>query len=196
MYLFDLPDIGDKVRNILEEECFDLQEADTCISEFLAHLDTKMRDKIREDIAIEAECPDKKDILFDYMHSIVISNTMTDEGKRNELRPLLEAFATCSDDEEACGHKIYVVIKGMDLVEEYDSWETAEKEIDDWYVGCCDDAYIAECLLFQLLCYVQSREYDYTKNFCTVIEFNATDIEEGREAWEAENCDFESADNI
>ena len=109
--------------------------------------------------------------------------------KEQLVYDFVENFCECSDNEDTCDGKIYIVIKNLndedfDLVKEYDSWEDADADIDDIYVGCCDDAFLVEELWYHLLCSIRAREFDYTKNFCTVIEFNATGLEDAREAWE------------
>ena len=32
-------------------------------------------------------------------------------------------------------------------------------------------------------------------NFCSIVEFDATHIEEGRKSWEQANCDLDDCDN-
>ena len=101
----------------------------------------------------------------------------------------MRVLAESSDDEDLCEGKIYVVIDGMNIVKEYPSWDEAEKDVDEWYTGCCDDLYIAENVLFPILCAVQAREWDECLNFCIVMKFDATDIEDGRAYWEEANCE-------
>jgi hypothetical protein len=101
---------------------------------------------------------------------------------------LAEELADCSDDEEFCNDKIYVVIKGLseeaDDVYEFNSWEEAENDFDERYTSCCDDTFIAENVLFPILSYLREKEADKLMNFCSVIEFDATGLEENRENWE------------
>lgn len=103
-------------------------------------------------------------------------------------------FAELSEDEECCENNVHVVIKNLsenkDFVidNEYDSWEEAEKDIDNTYIGCCDDFFLAENMWFPLLCYVRDREYDFLKNFSSFIEFNADGLEKEREEWENNHC--------
>lgn len=109
--------------------------------------------------------------------------------KEQLVHDFVENFYECSDDEDCCDSKIYIVIKNLsdedfDIVKEYDSWEDAEQDIDDLYTGCCDDVFFAENVWFSILCSIQNREWDFVKNFCAVIEFNASGLEDSREDWE------------
>ena len=72
-----------------------------------------------------------------------------DNEKENLIMTFVKNFAFCSDDEECCENKIYIVVKNLanedsDFVQEYDSWDEATKEVDEWYTSCCDDLYLAD----------------------------------------------------
>lgn len=124
-----------------------------------------------------------------------------EESKRELVHSFAKNFAECSDDADYCEGKIYIIVKNLSennkysIVEEFDDWDAAEKYADEWYTGCCDDLYIGENMLFPILCQVQSREWDTVMNFCSIVEFDATYIEEGRESWEQANCDFDDCDD-
>lgn len=124
-----------------------------------------------------------------------------EESKRELVHSFAKNFAECSDDADYCEGKIYIIVKNLSennkysIVEEFDDWDAAEKYADEWYTGCCDDLYIGENMLFPILCQVQSREWDTVINFCSIVEFDATYIEEGRESWEQANCDFDDCDD-
>jgi len=123
-----------------------------------------------------------------------------EKSKRELVHNFAKNFAECSDDADYCEGKIYIIVKNLSenneysIVEEFDDWDAAEKYADEWYTGCCDDLYIGENMLFPILCQVQSREWDTVMNFCSIVEFDATCIEEGRESWEQANCDGEDDD--
>lgn len=124
-----------------------------------------------------------------------------EEIKKELVHNFAKNFAECSDDADYCEGKIYIIVKNLSenneysIVEEFDDWDAAEKYADEWYTGCCDDLYIGENMLFPILCQVQSREWDTVMNFCSIVEFDATYIEEGRESWEQVNCDFDDCDD-
>lgn len=125
-----------------------------------------------------------------------------DEKIKKELvHSFAKNFAECSDDADYCEGKIYIIVKNLSenneysIVEEFDDWDAAEKYADEWYTGCCDDLYIGENMLFPILCQVQSHEWDTVMNFCSIVEFDATYIEEGRKSWEQANCDFDDCDD-
>ena len=121
--------------------------------------------------------------------------------KRNLVCGFAANFAECSADEDYCDGKIYIIVKNLSendeysIVKEFDNWDDAEYDANEWYTSCCDDLYIGENLLFPILCQVQEREWDMIKNFSIILEFNALGIEDGREAWEAANCDFDDCDD-
>ena len=125
--------------------------------------------------------------LFDVFEQFVSSDI---NNKEELVYDFVENFCECSDDEDCCENKIYIIVKNISdqdedsIVKEYDSWEDAEHDIDDLYTGCCDDVFFAENVWFSILCSIQNREWDFVKNFCTVIEFNASGLEDSREDWE------------
>ena len=111
----------------------------------------------------------------------------------------LGVFTACSDnggkevaeDEDYCSEKVFVVIRNFggkgddnDLVFEYNSWEEAREDVDDRYIGCCDDVFIAEEMWLPILCQLNNQEFDEFKNFCSIVEFDAQYLEEIREDWE------------
>ncbi len=129
------------------------------------------------------------------LKTVVETNKLSDEEKRNFIVGFADYFGECSEDEDFCDKKIYVIIKKnksdgeIDIVNEYNNWDEASSDIDNTYIGCCDDAYLAEVMWFNILCWVRDQQADEYKNFCSIIEFDAEDIEDGRESWEAENCE-------
>lgn len=134
------------------------------------------------------------DELLAILKKVGTSKQLSEDKRKDFVFTFARLFAECSDDPYYCDNKIYILIKnlsensGIDIVKEYDSWEDAEKDIDDIYVGCCDDAYMAENMWFTILCWCQEHQWDIAKNFCTIVEFDATGLEKGRQYWE-ENCE-------
>lgn len=197
MYLYELPDLKDEINRIIKDDTFSQHKLKTMLLDFFNRLDNDFRTKIIN--LISEECyeiiPNSNITPNNFID--VISEIFDDASKQNLAISIANTIADCSDSEELCEHKIYIVIKNLyddsdrDMVKEYDSWEEAEKDIDEWYTSCCDDLFIAENMMFPILCSVQSREFDFTSNFCTVIEFDATGLEECRESWEDENCDYD-----
>ncbi len=129
--------------------------------------------------------------------------SIDENTKKDAVLDFVRNLISCSDDENFCDNKVFVLIKnlysddsGIDIEKEYASLDDAISDIDDTYVGCCDDAYLAERMWFQILCYLQSDEWDTCINFCKVFEFNAAGIEDGRKNWEKENCDFDDYDDF
>ncbi len=146
---------------------------------------------------------DEKSIeeLLSVVRKIGISGQLKENDRRRFILTFAKVFAECSDNPEYCENKIYILIKnmtensGVNIVKEYDSWEDAEKDIDDIYIGCCDDAYMAESMWFPILQCCQERQWDITKNFCTIIEFDAVGLEGARKYWEQEYQGDETPEN-
>lgn len=219
MYLFEQSDIREKIENVISEKKYSIKELKSIVFDFLNTLDEEHKNcvlgfigmadvimpKIIEDnvspfISIDDDryiCEEDTDKVLQFIQNLFDTTAICDDVKREFLTELIGEFARMSDSENCCENKVFVVIKnfadeeGIFLVNEYDSWEAAEADIDDTYIGCCDDAYLAENMWFKILCYIQSREWDTLVNFCSVVEFDASGIEDGREYWEEENCDNE-----
>lgn len=130
------------------------------------------------------------------LKEIANTSTLSEDKKEEVIKEFAKYFGECSSDEDFCDEKIYVITKnlssddsGIDLVDEYDSWEQAEHDVDENYTSCCDDIFMAENMLYEILGWIRERTVDECKNFCSIIEFNAAGLEDAREAWEAENCE-------
>lgn len=195
MYLYEVPDLKDEIARIVENNHSSLAELKNVLLDFFSRLDNDFKEKIVD--LISEECCDiiPNSNITPHNFIDVISEIFDDTRQKEVAIDIAKTIAECSDYEDFCEHKIYIVIRNFcgnsdDMVKEYDSWDDAEKDIDEWYTSCCDDLFLAENMMFPILCTVQSREYDFTSNFCTVIEFDATGLEENRECWEDENCDF------
>lgn len=183
MHLYEMADVKENILEAIADDEYSIDNLRDTLSAFLDYTGD-YKNVIAGMIASEVEYAGNGEEFLKYLYEIFASTEMTDAEKRDILTPVMIAFAECSDEEDFSGGKIYVVIKGMDIVKEYDSWENAEKDVDDWYTGCCDDIYFAETALFPILCGIQNREWDECLNYCIVFEFDATDIEDGRESWE------------
>ena len=222
MYLFEQSDIREKIENIISKKDYSINELKDVVFNFLNILDEEhkklvlsfigMADvvvpKVIEDnvlplISIDDDryiCEENTDKVLQFIQNVFETTAICDDVKREFLNELIGEFARMSDSENCCDNKVFVVIKnfadeeGIFLVKEYNSWDVAESDIDDTYTGCCDDAYLAENMWFQILCYVQNQEWDTLVNFCSVVEFDASGLEEGREYWEKENCEFDEDD--
>lgn len=197
MDLYKLSDIRDDIEKHTKGDDFSATELNAIMLNFFDGLEDTFKLKVAGLIKNEiSECSNMGEAdCIEFLYKIFRNSQIETET----LAKIAQTIADCSDDEDFCENKIYIVIKNFydeteDYVKEYDSWEEAEKDIDEWYTSCCDDLYLAENLMYPILCAVQGREYDYTMNFCTVIEFNAAGFEEGREPWESENCDFDDCD--
>ena len=188
MYLYDMADIKEGILEIIADEKYSLDDLRDNLTAFLDYTGD-YKDVIGDILASEVDYSGTGKQLLEYLYEVFASTELTDDEKRCILTPVMTAFAESSDEEDLCDGKIYVVIDGMDIVKEYHSWDEAERDIDDWYTGCCDDIFIAENVLFPILCAVQAREWDECLNYCIVMKFDATDIEDAREAWEEANCE-------
>lgn len=188
MCIFELPDIKEEISRIIEKDNFSVKELQDLISGFFDKIDDDFKIKIFNKIAKEIGYEGKSGHVLAYFYDVIAETEGQDSKSNYGVRVLAEEFANCSDDEDFCDGKIYIVIKGLDEtfddVREYNSWEDAERDIDEQYTSCCDDVFMAENILFPVLNSIRSREADYTVNFCSVIEFDATDLEAGREEWE------------
>lgn len=203
MELYKQNDIKEEINKIIQNDDFDIIELKNVVLNFFNGLD----EKFKEFVIKSLQDADYSDLDFYSGHNVVEmisavcdSDVISYSDKRRILTVLSKTIADCSDDEDYCDGKIYVVTKnlsddGSELVEEYNSWEEAEKDVDERYTSCCDDAYLAETVLFSILCSVKEREWDFTVNFCTVFEFNASGFEDGREPWEAANCEYDDCDD-
>ena len=190
MYLFEMSDIKERILYLTSKDEYSLEEMKGVLSDFCDKIGNDMKKKVGDMMSEQTGLGDNGDEFWNYLNEMFESE-LPDELKRETVSPIVYEIAECSDMEDFCDGKIYIVIHGMDITKEYDSWEDAIKDIDEWYIGCCDDAYIAENVLFQILCYAQEHECDRCINYCSVLEFDATDIEDGREDWENENCEFD-----
>ena len=141
------------------------------------------------------------DELFDILNKAINAGHLTEEEKKEFIFAFARNFGECSETEEFCENKVYVIIKNIgkdsnfddedeyDIVEKFNNINDAESYVDDIYIGCCDDAYFAEEVWFRLLCDIQSNEWDTLKNFCKIFEVNAKGLEEGRASWEEANLE-------
>ena len=188
MYAYELPDIKEEISQIIEKDDFSVKDLQNLISEFFDKIDDDFKIKIFSKIAKEIGYEGRVDQVLTYFYDVIAETEEQDTENHYGVRVLAEEFANSSDDADFCDGKIYVVIKGIeeasDNVMEYNSWEDAERDIDERYTSCCDDIFMAENMLFPILNSVRIREADYTVNFCSVVEFDATNIEDGREDWE------------
>ncbi len=192
MDLYKQKDIKEEIYRIINTDAFPLSVLSDTITSFFHNMDTDFRVKVLQSL-YNADYPDidfenKKNVL-DLFMEIYNSSTITDERKQTMMVSIAKTIADCSDNEDYCDNKIYVIIKNLsddnsELIEEYDSWEEAEKKVDDWYIGGCGDIFIGENVLYPILCSVREREYDYCVNFCTIVELNASGLEDVRECWE------------
>lgn len=194
MELYKLSDIKEELKVFSHNSDENIVKISSILINFFSNVEEELTIKILS-------------LLFDEIGAVPTSNDLRQFNNllqepiknRDFIFEISNAIVNISDVEDFCDNKIYIVVTNFygetaDYVREYDSWEEAEKDIDEWYTSCCDDLYMAENMMFPILCAVQGREYDYTVNFCTVIEFNAIGLEEGRESWEDENCDFDDCD--
>ena len=188
MYLFEIPDIKERILYLTSKGEYSLKEMKGVLSDFCDKIGNDMKKKVGDMMSEQTELGDNGDEFWSYLNEMFESE-LPDKLKRETISSIVNEIAECSDMEDFCDGKVYVIIQGMDITKEYDSWEDTIKDIDEWYIGCCDDAYIAENVLFQILCYAQEHECDRCINYCSILEFDATDIEDGREYWENENCD-------
>lgn len=188
MYAYELPDVKEEISQIIEKDDFSVKDLQNLISEFFDKIDDDFKIKIFSKIAKEIGYEGRVDQVLTYFYDVIAETEEQDTENHYGVRVLAEEFANSSDDVDFCDGKIYVVIKGIqeasDNVMEYNSWEDAERDIDERYTSCCDDIFMAENMLFPILNSVRIREADYTVNFCSVVEFDATNIEDGREDWE------------
>ena len=188
MYAYELPDIKEEISQIIEKDDFSVKDLQNLISEFFDKIDDDFKIKIFSKIAKEIGYEGRVDQVLTYFYDVIAETEEQDTENHYGVRVLAEEFANSSDDADFCDGKIYVVIKGIeeasDNVMEYNSWEDAERDIDERYTSCCDDIFMAENMLFPILNSIRIREADYTVNFCSVVEFDATNIEDGREDWE------------
>ena len=181
MDLYNMPDIRDCIQDNIRNK--NLNKLNSLVFDFLKGLNTSHPNIIQQ-IATEFGFNDNPAAFLAYWQNVF-------QTEPDYAMKIAQTIADYSDNEKYCSHKIYVVIKnfyGTEFVKEYNFWDEAELDVDDWYIGCCDDAFLAENMLYPILCSIREREYDYTMNFCTVIEFNAYGIEDCREFWEEENC--------
>lgn len=188
MYAYELPDIKEEISQIIEKDDFSVKDLQNLISEFFDKIDDDFKIKIFSKIAKEIGYEGRVDQVLTYFYDVIAETEEQDTENHYGVRVLAEEFANSSDDEDFCDGKIYVVIKGLDEtsedVREYNSWEDAERDIDEQYTSCCDDVFMAENILFPILNSIRFHEADYTVNFCSVVEFDATGFEDGREDWE------------
>lgn len=215
--MYNQPNIKETINSILQKENFSNKELVDAIINFINTLKnpdiaregfkTEEFDDIGVKLGLWTKDPDyffgsqynndNKPVkeLIPVLEKALKTDLLNDEEKRNFITEFANFFAECSEDEGFCSNKIYVLIKnisensGVDIEKEYDSWEEAEKDIDDIYTGCCDDAYFAEKVWFTLLCYIQDCECDECKNFCSILEYDCAGLESGRKEWEEENCE-------
>ena len=192
MYLYEMPDISEKITGMLNSNNLAYTELRDVLLNFLNALDSDFREKVLNEIIEFLEIDETADEVFSFISNAFTSVPWKEEDC-NKMIFFAKGIAECAESEDCCENKIYVVIKGIDdsdyvLVNEYNSYEEAEKETDELYTSCCDDIFWGENVLFPILCSVQMREWDYAMNFCTVYEYDATGIEESRESWEEENC--------
>ena len=205
MYIFEQEDVREKIENILERKDFSVEVLKTVILEFVQSFENKsVFENLFTDNEIFTHFATKLNLVYDYSNveslfeafvAILDSADLLAEEKEEFLVNFAEMFIDNSDDADFCDTKIFVVIKNIDgkegnnIVNEYNSLDEAIKDTDETYIGCCDDIFWGESVLFTLLCALQEDEYDYVVNYCKVFEYDAKYLEEGREAWEAENCD-------
>jgi len=145
--------------------------------------------------------------LVNVLKKFIDAENINADTKIEYITEFAKYFGECSEEDDFCEDKIYVIIKniGVDsnskgedeysIVEEFDNIYDAEKYVDDVYTGCCDDIYFAEHIWFSLLCDIQNNDWYYKKNFSTIFMADAKGLEEGREYWEAENCDCDDDDD-
>ena len=215
--MYNQKDIREVLEELLDNENTNLSDFKNAIVDFYNKVENKeifncvFRGDEFEEICVLASIDDAHNYPYNeesYDEMLKVFETFFDldidgQVKKKAIFAFVRNFAHCSDDEDFCDNKVYVLIKnlssddsGVDWEKEYDSLDDAITDIDDIYTGCCDDSYLAECMWFQILCYLQSNEWDTCINFCKVFEFNVAGIEEGREYWEAENCDFGDCDDF
>lgn len=144
--------------------------------------------------------------LVNILKKFIDAKNINADTKIEYITEFAKYFGECSEEDDFCEDKIYVIIKniGVDsnsksedeysVVEEFDNINDAEKYVDNVYTGCCDDIYFAERIWFGLLCDIQNNEWYYKKNFSTIFMADAKGLEDAREDWEAENCEDDDYD--
>lgn len=163
MYIFEQENIRKKIEDVLGNEDFSSEELKNIILEFIQSFEDKS-------------------LFADIIEAL---------SKSEDIRTLATEFAQNSDNELYCNNRIFVVIrniggKGNDIVQGYESLNVAIQDVDDIYIGCCDDIFFAENVWFHLLCALKANEADYLVNYCSVFEYDADGLEEIRDYWNLE----------
>jgi hypothetical protein len=207
--MYKYPNIEETLNEICEKE-FSVSKVVNTITDFIEKMENKTSVIGVFDIDEFGDMCRKAGIKIENTYDITgytnalkaIANTdkVDEKEKENFVRDFARYFGECSSDEDFCEDKIYVVIKNLsdnddsDIVNKYDSWDEADKDVDDIYTGFCDDIYIAEVMWYEILGWIRERNCD-AYNFCSVVDFDARGIEDGREYWEAENCEPDEDDD-
>jgi hypothetical protein len=199
--MYNKPDIKKTISDLLEESPISLNTIVETIINFINEFSNKQAMESVFEIEEIEEMGNKLALwntsknrniedFINILKSVPNSTLLTNSEKEDFITNFAKHFCECSEDEDYCDGKVYVIIKNLssdntnDIVKEFDNWKDAEYDIDEAYIGCCDDYYLAENMWFEILCYVRAREADEYKNFCSIVEFDAEGLEEAREFWE------------